>query len=63
MKNLNAGDLVASIAVTRRHDLTDAQWAVLAPLLPGAKRPGRPSQWSKRQLIGGIRWWVRVGAS
>jgi transposase len=25
---------VATIAVTRRFDLTDAQWAVLAPLLP-----------------------------
>lgn len=53
---------MATIAVTRRHDLTDAQWAVLAPLLPAGKRPGRPSQWSKRQLIDGIRWRVRVGA-
>ncbi|MFG2105183.1 IS5 family transposase [Micromonospora echinaurantiaca] len=53
---------MATIAVTRRHDLTDAQWAVLAPLLPAGKRPGRPSQWNKRQLIDGIRWRVRVGA-
>lgn len=29
---------MATVAVTRRHDLTDAQWAVLEPLLPkGAK--------------------------
>nr|WP_243709497.1 IS5 family transposase [Micromonospora sp. 15K316] len=34
---------------------------MLAPLLPAGKRPGRPSQWSKRQLIDGIRWRVRVG--
>ncbi len=34
---------MATIAVMRRHDLTDAQWAVLAPLLPAGKRPGRPS--------------------
>ncbi|MGW7463933.1 transposase [Streptomyces xantholiticus] len=25
-------------------------------------RSGRPSAWTKRQLIDGIRWWVRVGA-
>ncbi|MEU4780237.1 IS5 family transposase [Micromonospora sp. NPDC023633] len=53
---------MATIAVTRRHDLTDVQWAVLAPLLPAGNGPGRPSQWNKRQLIDGIRWRVRVGA-
>lgn len=49
-------------AVTGRFDLTDAQWAVLEPLLPTAKRPGRPSLWTKRQLIDAMRWRVRVGA-
>ena len=53
---------MASVAVTRRFDLTEAQWAVLAPLLPAPKRSGRPSRWTKRQLIDGIRWRVRVGA-
>ena len=53
---------MATIAVTRRHDLTDAQWAVLAPLLPAASGMGRPPKWTKRQLIDGIRWRVRVGA-
>ncbi|MER7505970.1 IS5 family transposase [Nonomuraea pusilla] len=53
---------MATLAVTRRFDLTDAQWALLEPLLPAGKRPGRPSRWSKRQLIDGIRWRVRVGA-
>jgi transposase len=48
--------------VTRRHDLTDAEWAVLEPLLPAAKRAGRPSKWTKRQLIDGIRWRARTGA-
>ncbi|MGW0485013.1 transposase, partial [Nonomuraea sp. NPDC003214] len=51
---------MATLAVTRRFDLTDAQWARLEPLLPAGKRPGRPSQWTKRQLIDGIRWRVRV---
>jgi transposase len=53
---------VASVAVTRRFDLTDTQWAVLEPLLPKGKKPGRPPKWSKRQLIDGIRWRVRTGA-
>nr|WP_203880414.1 IS5 family transposase [Planobispora takensis] len=48
--------------MTRRFDLTDAQWAVLEPLLPAPTRSGRPSLFSKRQLIDGIRWRVRVGA-
>jgi transposase len=60
-KNLNTGDLVDTLAVTRRHDLTNAQWAVLEPLLPKPKRSGRPSSWSRRQLIDGMRWRVRAG--
>jgi transposase len=53
---------VDTLAATRRFDLTDAQWATLAPLLPAPKRPGRPSSWSRRQLIDGMRWRIRVGA-
>ena len=51
-----------TLAVTGRADLSDAQWAVLEPLLPRVKRPGRPPKWTKRQLIDGIRWRTRVGA-
>ena len=53
---------MATVTVTGRHDLTDAQWAVLQPLLSLGRRPGRPPTWTKRQLIDGIRWRVRVGA-
>lgn len=53
---------MATLAVTGRADLTDAQWAVLEPLLPRGKKPGRPPKWTKRQLIDGIRWRVRAGA-
>lgn len=53
---------MATIPVTRRFDLTDVQWAALEPLLPRGKKPGRPPKWSKRQLIDGIRWRVRVGS-
>jgi transposase len=45
-----------------RGDLTNEQWAKLAPLLPTGKKPGRPPTWSKRQLINGIRWRTRTGA-
>ncbi|MEH0971456.1 transposase [Micromonospora sp. CPCC 205546] len=48
--------------LTRRHDLTDGQWAALAPLLPAAPRTGRPPKWEKRQLIDGIRRRIRIGA-
>lgn len=61
-KSLNTGDLVATLAVTRRLDLADEQWARLEPLLHVPARSGRPSEWTKRQLIDGIRWRVRVGA-
>lgn len=60
--NHQHGDLVTSVAVTRRHDLTDAQWAVLEPLLPTARRSGRPPISTKRQLIDAIRWRTRAGA-
>jgi transposase len=53
---------VDTIAVAARADLTDAQWAVLEPLLPKGRKSGRPPKWSKRQLIDGIRWRTRVGS-
>jgi transposase len=53
---------VDTLAVTRRFDLTDAQWALLEELLPVPVRLGRPSLWSRRQLVDGIRWRVRTGS-
>jgi transposase len=44
-----------------RHDLTDAQWTILAPLLPVGRKPGRRPRWTKRQLIDGIRFRTRTG--
>lgn len=58
----DTGDLVDTLAVTRRFDLTDAQWAVLEGLLPKSVRSGRPPSWSRRQLVDGIRWRVRTGS-
>ncbi|MEU0521942.1 IS5 family transposase [Streptosporangium sp. NPDC006007] len=48
--------------MTRRHDLTDAQWAALEPHLPAASGKERPPKWGRRQLINGIRWRIRTGA-
>jgi transposase len=53
---------VASVAAARRHDLSDAQWAVCAAALPAGSGRGRPPRWTKRQILDGIRWRVRTGA-
>ncbi|KAK1177832.1 IS5 family transposase [Streptomyces sp. NBS 14/10] len=45
-----------------RHDLTNARWAKLEPLLPAGKKSGRPPVHTKRQLIDGIRRRARAGA-
>jgi transposase len=50
------------VPATGRFDLTDAQWAILEPLLPRGKKPGRPPTWTKRQLIDAIRWRTRTGS-
>jgi transposase len=52
---------VETIPAFARHDLTDEQWAVLEPLLPVGRRPGRPVTHTKRQLIDAIRWRTRAG--
>lgn len=44
-----------------RHDLSDAQWAVLEPLLPTQSRRGRPRRYALRGLVDGVRHRIRVG--
>ncbi|XVS61727.1 IS5 family transposase [Actinosynnema sp. CA-299493] len=45
-----------------RGDLTDAEWAILEPLLPGPK-PGRGGRWGdRRRVVDGILWRMRTGA-
>ena len=51
-----------TVPASGRADLSDAQWAVLEPLLPRGKKPGRPRTWTSRQLIDGIRWRTRTGS-
>lgn len=42
-------------------DLTDAQWAALAPLLPPAKPGGRPRTVNLREVFNGILYVLRSG--
>lgn len=44
-------------------DLTDAEWALLEPLLPKAKSGGRPAERSKREIVNGIAYVLRSGCS
>lgn len=42
-------------------DLTDAQWEILAPLLPGAKPGGRPRSVEVREVVNAILYVLRSG--
>jgi transposase len=48
--------------MVRRHELTDAQWERLVPLLPPQKaKTGRPAE-DHRRILNGILWVIRTGA-
>lgn len=42
-------------------DLTDAEWAVIAPHLPREQDTGRPRSWPMREIINGIFYVMRAG--
>ena len=42
-------------------DLTDAEWAVLSPLLPCRSRLGRPPHWSYREIVEAMLYLLRGG--
>lgn len=44
-------------------DLSDAQWAELAPLLPAAKPGGRPRTVDLREVVNGILYVLRSGCA
>ena len=44
-------------------DLSDAEWKVLEPLLPGPARLGRPPRYEKRAILNAIFYVVRSGCS
>lgn len=44
-------------------DLTDAQWAVLEPLIPPAKPGGRPRTVDVREVLNGLNYLLRTGCA
>ncbi|MGW6054504.1 IS5 family transposase [Streptomyces sp. NPDC055189] len=44
-------------------DLTDAEWAVLEPLVPPPKPNGRPPKHPRRELIDALAYWLRAGCA
>ena len=44
-------------------DLTDAQWAVLEPLVPAPKPGGRPAQHDRREIVEAILYVLRGGGA
>lgn len=47
--------------IVERHDLTDAEWQRLAPLLPPPARRGRRPR-DRRPVVNGILWMLATGA-
>ena len=46
-----------------RHDVTDEQWEIVEPLVPG-RMPVRGGQWKDhRQVINGVMWRTRAGGA
>ena len=44
-------------------DLTDAEWKLLEPLLPGRKKLGRPARYRRRLVLDAIFYVVRSGCA
>jgi transposase len=44
-------------------DLTDREWALLAPLIPAAKPGGRPALHDRRELVDAMLYWLRAGCA
>jgi putative transposase len=44
-------------------DLTDQEWALLAPLIPPPKPGGRPAVHDRRELVDAMLYWLRSGGA
>lgn len=44
-------------------DLTAAEWAILAPLIPAAKPGGRPRKWPMRTILDALFSLLRAGCA
>jgi transposase len=44
-------------------DLSDREWALLAPLIPQPKPGGRPAKHERRELVNAMLYWLRAGCA
>ncbi|MDA2809139.1 IS5 family transposase [Nocardiopsis sp. RSe5-2] len=44
-------------------DLSDAEWELIAPLVPGPKPGGRPPVHERREIVNALTYWVRAGCA
>jgi putative transposase len=44
-------------------DLSDAEWQLLAPLIPPAKTGGRPPKHTRREIVNALAYWLRAGCA
>jgi hypothetical protein len=42
-------------------DLTDAEWALIDPMIPQAQRGGRPRKTGMREVMNAVRYVLRTG--
>jgi putative transposase len=42
-------------------DVSDAEWAILEPLVPAPLPGGRPNTWSRREIVNAILYVLRTG--
>ena len=55
------GEVMARRTPRYPSDMTDAQWALIEPLLPPAKTGGRPEKHPRREIVNAILYLVRSG--
>jgi len=44
-------------------DLSDAEWELIAPLIPDPKPGGRPVAHERREIVNALAYWIRAGCS
>jgi putative transposase len=44
-------------------DLSDAEWRLLAPLIPAPKPGGRPAVHERREIVNAVAYWLRAGCA
>jgi putative transposase len=44
-------------------DMSDAEWAILEPLIPGTLPGGRPIKWTRREIVNAILYILRTSCA